>query len=83
MASQVVARVNRTRRPQNASQAAAPAAGRNPTRSATTSTRKQEKRLDSVDDRACPLRTDEGVTGMVRKRLMMPFWRSVLRRTAA
>ena len=59
------------------------AAGRNPTRTATTITRTQEKRLDSVDDTACPLRTDEGATGMVRKRLMMPFWRSVLRRTAA
>jgi hypothetical protein len=40
-------------------------------------------RLDSVDDRACPLRTDEGVTGMVRKRPMMPFCRSVLSRNAA
>ena len=50
---------------------------------ATISTRTQEKRFDSVDDRACPLRTDEGATGIVRKRLMMPFWRSVLSRTAA
>lgn len=46
------------------SQAPMSATGRNPTRNATTSTKKQEKRLDSVDDRACPLKTDEGVTGM-------------------
>ena len=65
--------MNRTSRPQNQSQAAVSAAGRNPTRNATTTTRKQEKRLDSVDDSACPLRTDEGATGMVRKRPMMPF----------
>ena len=50
---------------------------------ATAITRAQEKRLDSIDDTACPLSTDEGATGIVRKRLMMPFWRSVLRRTAA
>jgi hypothetical protein len=83
MASQVVATMRRTKRPKNASQAAMSAAGRNPTSSATMMTRKQEKRFDAVDDRACPLRTDEGVTGMVRKRLMMPCWRSMLRRTAA
>ena len=59
------------------------ASGRKPTRNDTAITRAQEKRLDSVDDRACPLRTDEGATGMVRKRLMMPFWRSVLSRSAA
>jgi hypothetical protein len=75
--------MNRTSSPKNASQAAASAAGRNPTRKATTRTNKHEKRLDSVEESACPLRTDEGATGMVRKRLMMPFWRSVLRRKAA
>jgi hypothetical protein len=75
--------MKRISRPQNQSQAAGSAAGRNPTTNATMITSRHEKRLDSVDDRACPLRTDEGVTGMVRKRLMMPCWRSVLRRTAA
>ena len=83
MAIQVVARMKRTRRPQNANQAAVSAAGRNPTRRATPITSEQEKRFDSVDETACPLRTDEGATGMVRKRLMMPLWRSVLRRSAA
>jgi hypothetical protein len=83
MASQVVARVNRARRPTKASQAPAPASGRNPTSSATRTTSRHENRLDSVEDTAWPLRTDAGATGMVRKRLMIPFWRSVLRRTAA
>ncbi len=59
------------------------ATGRNPMSTATAITTAQEKRLDSIDETACPLSTEEGATGIVRKRLMMPFWRSVLRRTAA
>jgi hypothetical protein len=46
----VVASVNKTRRPTNHRHAPVPAAGRNPTMNATTSTRTEENRFESVDD---------------------------------
>ena len=36
-----------------------------------------------MDDATCPPRIDDGATGIVLKRLMMPLCTSMLRRTAA
>jgi hypothetical protein len=83
MASQVVASMNRRTRPAARSQAAALGTGRNPIKNATTTTSTQESAFDTVDDNACPLSTDEGRTGIVRKRLMIPFCMSMASRKAA
>ena len=83
MASHVVESVNNSRIPAKTSHPVTPACDRKPIASATTRTTTDEKRLDKVDDATCPPRIDDGATGIVLKRLMMPLCTSMLRRIAA
>ena len=82
-ASHVVASVKSTKRPANRDHSAIPASERKPISRATISTKSDEKRFESVDDIACPPRIDEGATGIVLKRLMMPFVMSSARSASA
>ena len=83
MASHVVESVNNSRSAAKSNHPSMPACDRKPIANATNKTSEDEKRLDTVDDATCPPRIDDGATGIVLKRLMMPLCTSMLRRMAA
>src|ERR1035437_1276419 len=83
MANHVVESVNNSRIPAKTNHPITPACDLKPIANATKKTSKDEKRLDTVDDATCPPRIDDGATGIVLKRLMMPLCTSMLRRIAA
>lgn len=73
MAVQVMASVNKMSKAANISHSLRLASVRKPTAKAMANTIKDESKLESVEEIAWPPRIEDEATGIVRKRLIIPF----------